>query len=558
MSSINKFVIVTGGVMSGIGKGVTVAAIGKLFQFRGYSVCPIKIDPYLNVDPGTMNPGEHGEIFVSDEVFEFKPVGDKDYVYRICESDLDLGNYERFLDVNVHPSQNITSGQVFLDIILNERRGKYQGQTVQMIPHVSNKIIERIENLKNKAEILLIEVGGTVGDIEGNIFLEALRQLRLKYGMENVVFIHVTWVPYLGSVAEYKTKPTQHSIRELLARGIVPDFVVCRSEKPIPAPVKDKIALFGNLSNKSVISNPNLDVIYEIPLIFEEQGFGDLLSTRLRLQPRRSSIEISKNVSDWQQVTELFKYADKEVTIGIAGKYMQNKDTYISVREALSHAAAHLGARLKIKWIDTDSNINYDSVFQVVDGILVPGGFGARGTEGKIKIAMECVNRKIPYLGICLGLQMAVVALARMKLGLKDANSQEIDPNTPHPVIAILESQKNVKFMGGTMRLGKYRAILKPNTLVYDAYGVDVVEERHRHRLEVNPEYIPLLEEKGVIFSGFSEKEHLAEFMELDRKKHPFFVGTQAHPEFKSRPHRPHPLYKAFVKAALERKYGAN
>ncbi len=539
--------------MSGIGKGAVTASIGKLFQFRGYSVLPIKIDPYLNVDPGVMNPGEHGEVFVTEEVWKFDPLGDGKYVYTIAELDQDFGTYERFFDKNMHPSQNITSGQVFLTVILKEREGHYLGRTVQMIPHVSNEIIARIEEQKNNADILLIEVGGTVGDIEGNIFLEALRQLRLKYGSDNIVFVHTTWVPYLSPISEFKTKPTQHSTRELLARGIVPDFIVCRSERSITEKIKKKIALFGNVPQEHVISNPNLDNVYKLPLVFETQKFGDLLVRKLGLDARISSVEIAKNINNWEALIKRYETATKHVVIGIAGKYLQNMDTYFSVREALTHAAAHLDAKLEIKWINTEEKID-PQIFEIVDGILVPGGFGLRGTEGKIEIAKECINRKIPYLGICFGLQMAVVSFARYFVGLKDAHSQEVDPHTPHPVIVLQESQKSIHQLGGTMRLGGYPAKLKPNTLVHKIYQKDEIVERHRHRWEVNPEYVPLLEEHGLIISGIYEEENLVEFIELPTDKHPFFVGTQAHPEFKSRPNRPHPLYKAFVAAALKYK----
>ncbi len=550
-----KLIVITGGVMSGIGKGAVTASIGKILQFRGFNVKPIKIDPYLNIDPGVMNPAEHGEVFVSDQVWNFDAGGLLTESFQLAELDQDFGSYERILDVNTHPSQNITSGQVFLSVISKERKGEYLGRTVQMIPHVTNEVITRIlSHVDEDTDVLLIEIGGTVGDIEGNIFYEAVRQLIHHYGKKNIILVETAWVPYLETVLEHKTKPTQHATRELLSRGLVPDIIVCRSTKHIPDHIKQKIANFCNVSKEAVISNPNLSIIYQLPLVFEEQRLGQIIADLLDLKSSLHEREITNRINEWQRIVNKFLNARKTVTIGIAGKYMQNKDTYISVREALSHAAAHHDAKLEIKWIDTDNAID-ESIFTQVDGILVPGGFGKRGTENKMKIAWHCFKQKIPYLGICFGMQLALVAIARHACNLENANSVEIDPKTPHPIITLQPLQKTVTFKGGTMRLGAYTAVLKQGSLISKIYGEATrISERHRHRWEVNPEYIPVLEDAGITFSGFSEGDGLVEFIEVSPDIHPFFVGTQAHPEFKSRPNRPHPLYRAFIQAALENK----
>ncbi|MHA2364683.1 MAG: CTP synthase [Candidatus Hodarchaeales archaeon] len=555
---MTRIIVVTGGVMSGIGKGHITASIGKMMQWRNYTVTPIKIDPYLNTDPGLMNPSEHGEIFVTDEVWEFQSIGNGDTL-RIAELDQDFGSYERFLNQNMHPSQNISSGQVFTSILNEERTGAYLGKTVQMIPHVTDKIKQRImsfaqkDNERKNPHLLLVEIGGTVGDIEGDLFLEAVRQVQLELGRENVIFVHTTLIPFNEPVQEFKTKPSQHSTQQLLSRGIFPDFIVCRSDSPIDEGTRTKIALFCNVTVNHVIDNPNIEEknLYSLPLYFEKQLFGQLLSDRLSLPSILSPIEIASRMNNWKQIIHNFDHSTEKITIGIAGKYTKNKDAYKSIKEALLHAAGQLRLAGNITWIDTDSQADLKENISKIDGILVPGGFGSRGTEKKIEIAQLALEEKIPYLGICFGMQLATVAYARTYAGLKDANSQEIDKHTPHPIVTLQEEQKIKAGLGGTMRLGRWPAALKENCYVSRMYGNSTeIWERHRHRWEINNEYIPQLEKAGLIFSGFSLNTNLVEFIELPEENHIFFIGTQAHPEYQSRPEKPHPIYMEFIRKA--------
>lgn len=548
-----KIIFITGGVMSGIGKGIVTSSIGMLLKTRGFNVKVIKCDPYLCVDPGTMNPYEHGEVFVTDKVWSYEQGGNQ---YNIAELDQDFGNYERFLDIQIHPSQNVTSGQIFLTVLNRERDGGYLGQTVQMIPHVTDEIKSRIEGVidkENPEDFLLIEIGGTTGDIEGELYLETARQLLREYGKERVILVHVTWVPYNQPVNEFKTKPSQHSMSLLYARGLFPEFIVCRSEKPIDDNAIEKIALYGNLKKERIIKNENLDNIYHVPLKFEEQNLCSMIISYFNLNPRKTVRKIVDELNDWEELTNKIKKSEMEVNVAVAGKYTANLDAYYSIREALIHGGVANNVRVNIDFIDVET-VNKDFNIDNYDGILVPGGFGERGAEEKITIATKCIEKKKPYLGICFGMQLGLVAIARNLCDLKEANSFEVNKNTPHPVINFVEGQKDIKRFGGTMRLGSYTAELKENTIVYNLYGNKTIKERHRHRLEVNPEYIEKLE-NCLIVSGVAKDDHkLIEFIELPTNKHPFFVGTQAHPEFNSRINKPSPLYKGFIKACKEEK----
>jgi CTP synthase len=526
-----KYLIVTGGVMSGLGKGITTASIGKLLQSRGFKVTAIKIDPYLNVDAGTMNPFEHGEIFVTDDGGEI---------------DLDMGHYERFLDINLTKEHNITTGQIYGEVIRKERRGDYLGRTVQIIPHVTDLIKNRIREVAQKsgAEICLVEIGGTVGDIEGMPFLEAVRQLRLEEGSENVAFIHVTLVPVLDVVGEQKTKPTQHSVKELRELGIMPDAVVCRARSPLSESAKRKISLFCNVPENAVVSAPDVENIYRVPLLLEQEGLGALLLGRLRLTARRDDL------SEWRRIVEGMEKARRVLRVAMVGKYIRIPDTYLSINEALKHAAAANGCRVEIDWIDAEKFEESPKELEKLsahDGILVPGGFGQRGSEGKIAAISYARQHSAPFLGLCFGFQLAVVEFAR-SIGLKQANSTELDPKTPHPVIFILPEQKKVKELGGTMRLGAHEIRLGRGTKAREIYGSDRIWERHRHRYEVNPRYIPKLTKAGLKFSGKSPDGKRMEILEIPN--HPFFLATQFHPEFKSRPGKPSPVFDAFVRAA--------
>ncbi|MDI6821370.1 MAG: CTP synthase [Actinomycetota bacterium] len=528
-----KYIFVTGGVVSSLGKGITCASLGRLLKCRGLKVTIQKLDPYLNVDPGTMSPFQHGEVYVTEDG---------------TETDLDLGHYERFIDENLNRDSNVTAGTIYWSIVTKERRGDFLGGTVQVIPHVTNEIKERILKMagENQPDIVITEVGGTVGDIEGLPFLEAIRQFRKDVGKENVLYIHVTLIPYLRAPAELKTKPTQHSVKELRSIGIQPDIIVCRSDRPLSDALKRKIALFCDVDPHAVISAIDLDNIYEIPLILHREGLDDIVVGHLELDCGEADL------SEWERLIERVQNIREKVKIALVGKYVQLPDAYLSVVEALRHAGFYREREIDLQWVDAEtlSPAEVERRLSQIDGILVPGGFGVRGIEGKIRAVTFARENKIPFLGICLGLQCAVVEFARNVSELKDANSSEFDPNTPHPVIDLLPKQKEIREMGGTMRLGAYPCTLVPGTKAHAAYESDLVFERHRHRYEVNNRYRQKLSDRGMVFSGLSPDEKLVEIIELS--DHPWFVSTQFHPEFKSRPDRPHPLFKDFIGAALQ------
>ncbi len=525
-----KYVFVTGGVVSSLGKGITGASLGRLLTARGLKVVSQKLDPYINVDPGTMNPFQHGEVFVTDDG---------------GETDLDLGHYERFTGSNLRRASNVTAGSVYLSVIQKERRGDYLGDTVQVIPHITNEIKERIRAVAgpDDADVVITEVGGTVGDIESLPFLEAIRQFANDVGHDNALFLHVTLVPYIASSEELKTKPTQHSVAELRSKGIQPDVIVVRSDRPIDDAVRRKISLFCDVAARAVISAPDASDIYEVPLILHRGGLDQVVCERLGLDCRQPDLE------PWEAMVERAMSATEPVTIGIVGKYVDLPDAYLSVVEALRHGAAAENRVLEIRWIPSDelTGMLAESYLEDVDGIVVPGGFGPRGIEGKIAAIRHARERGLPFLGLCLGLQCAVIEFARDVLGYSDANSTEFDPTTPHPVIDLMESQHGVEEKGGTMRLGLYPAKLVEGSLVRSLYGAELIYERHRHRWEVNNRYRRDLEEAGMRLSGVAPDDSLVEFIELP--DHPFFVATQAHPEFKSRPDAPHPLFRALVAA---------
>ncbi|KGQ21633.2 CTP synthase [Thermus filiformis] len=532
-----KYVFVTGGVVSSLGKGILTSSLGAILRARGYRVTAIKIDPYVNVDAGTMRPYEHGEVFVTADG---------------AETDLDIGHYERFLDVDLFRGNNLTTGQVYLSVIQKERRGEYLSQTVQVIPHITDEIKDRIRQVakEQEAEIVVVEVGGTVGDIESLPFLEAIRQFRFDEGEENTLYLHLTLVPYLSTSEEFKTKPTQHSVATLRGVGIQPDIVVLRSEKEVPEEVRRKVALFTNVRPNHVFSSPNVEHLYEIPLLLEGQGLGKAVERALGLEP------VFPNLSFWQDAVAVLRNPERTVRIAIAGKYVRMPDAYLSLLEALKHAGIRNRARVEVKWVDAEAleNGDLDEAFRDVQGILVPGGFGVRGIEGKIRAARYARERGVPYLGICLGLQVAVIEFARHVAGLEKANSTEFDPYTPHPVIDLMPEQLEVEGLGGTMRLGDWPMRIRPGTLLHRLYGREEVMERHRHRYEVNPAYVEVLERAGLVVSGVTpgmkgRGERLVEAVEL--RDHPFFLALQSHPEFKSRPMRPSPPFVGFVAAAL-------
>ena len=525
-----KYIFVTGGVVSSVGKGITTASIGRLIKSRGASVSTIKLDPYLNVDPGTMSPYQHGEVFVTEDG---------------AETDLDLGHYERFTDENLSRASNVTTGQVYSTVIAKERRGDYLGGTIQVIPHITNEIKDRLRlaSRRHDADVVIVEVGGTVGDIEGQAFIEAIRQLRREVGRQNALYIHVTLVPEIGG-GELKTKPTQQSVRELRSLGIQPDIIIARAERPIPEDVKEKIALFCDVDTDAVISMPTADTIYEVPLILEESGLGAYLARELGL-PREGDLK------EWRNLVDQIRRPRRPLRIAIVGKYVELPDAYMSVLESLTHAGLWHNVEPEIVWVnaETVSPEELARTLRTVSGIVVPGGFGARGTEGKVAASRWARENRIPYLGLCYGLHMAVIDVARNVLGLSKANSTEIDPNTPYPVIDLMPDQKGVE-MGGTMRLGMWPCQLQPGTKTAAAYAVPEVSERHRHRFEVNNSFRGRLADAGFIVSGASPDGQLAEIMELE--DHPFFVGVQFHPEFRSRPTNPHPLFRDFIAAAKE------
>ncbi|HML40619.1 MAG TPA: CTP synthase [Bellilinea sp.] len=530
-----KYIFYTGGVVSSVGKGVTAAATGRLLKERGFNVAVQKLDPYINVDPGTMSPYQHGEVYVLDDG---------------AETDLDLGHYERFIDIRLNRACNMTTGQVYAEVISKERRGDYLGGTIQVIPHITNEIKRRISLVAKttNAEIVLVEVGGTVGDIESLPFLEALRQLRSDLGRENTMYIHVTWLPYIGATGELKTKPTQHSVSELRSIGISPDMIVPRSDYPVDKSITEKIAVFCDVEKRAVVPMVTSKILYEIPLLLEEAGVADIIMDKLNLQARK--------MPDWKEWKMLVRQVEKKkptVKIALVGKYVELHDAYMSVREAINHAALHLGVEPEIAWIPSAELERGKNIKELEEAhaILVPGGFGSRGIEGKIQAARLARTQNIPYLGLCLGMQLMVTEFGRAILDDESANSTEFDRSTPNPVIDLMPDQQNVSDMGGTMRLGLYPCKLVPGSIAQKAYAADLVEERHRHRFEFNNTYRKIFEENGMVFSGVSPDGRLVEICEI--KDHPFMVGTQFHPEFLSRPNRPHPLFKAFIQAACDR-----
>ena len=533
--SKQKYIFITGGVVSGLGKGITAASLGRLLKSRGLKVTAQKLDPYLNVDPGTMNPVQHGEVFVTDDG---------------AETDLDLGHYERFIDESLSQNSNLTSGRVYWKVISDERKGVYGGQTIQIIPHVTNEIKRYISrNAETGADVCLVEIGGTIGDIESQPFLEAIRQFAVEYGRENCVFIHVTLVPYLAASDELKSKPTQHSVKEMLALGIQPDIIVCRTEHPLTDDIKNKIALFCNVSKECVIENNNCDILYAVPMMLKEQKMDEVVMKKLGIDAP------NQDLSDWEEMLYALRNPKQTVKIALVGKYVELHDSYISVNEALKHGGISTMSAVDIHWIDSESleadDANLDEILGDMDGILVPGGFGSRGIEGKILAANYARTHGIPYLGICLGMQIAIIEFARNVLNMQGANSAEINPETPFPLIDILPEKKNISDLGGTLRLGQYPCIHNEKSKSYQLYGEKEIFERHRHRYEVNNDYRDSLLQGGMIFAGTSPDNHIVEMIELP--DHPWFVACQFHPEFKSRPNKPHPLFRGFVTAAAER-----
>ena len=539
MNKRTKYIFVTGGVVSALGKGITAASLGRLLKNRGLKVSIQKFDPYLNVDPGTMSPYQHGEVFVTDDG---------------AETDLDLGHYERFIDENLTQNSNITTGRIYWSVISKERRGEYLGGTVQVIPHITNAIKDKVYRAAKErdVDVVITEIGGTVGDIESQPFLEAIRQVRSEVGGDNVCFIHVTLVPYLGKAGELKTKPTQHSVKELRTIGIQPDIIVCRSEKELSEDIKNKIGLFCNIDGKSVIQNLDADHLYEVPLMLHAEGLDNLVCEKLHLGCK----DIDN--SEWIDMVQRIKNLEDEVTIALVGKYVELHDAYISVVEALSHGGLANNTKVNIKWVNSEELESQDvnEVLKGVQGILVPGGFGDRGVEGKIDAIRWARENKVPFLGICLGMQCAVIEFARNVLGLEGAHSSELNPDTKYPVIDIMPEQKDIEDLGGTMRLGVYPCKLDKETKAYDCYKDEVIYERHRHRYEFNNEYKKEIIENGMTIAGTSPDGRLVEIVEIE--DHPWFVAAQFHPELKSRPNRPHPLFTGFIEAAVAEKTKEN
>ena len=530
-----KYVFVTGGVVSGLGKGITAASLGRLLKARGYKVTMQKFDPYINIDPGTMNPIQHGEVFVTEDG---------------TETDLDLGHYERFIDESLDKNSNVTTGKIYWSVLHKERRGDYGGGTVQVIPHITNEIKSRFYRnfTDDETRIAIIEVGGTVGDIESQPFLESIRQFQHEVGHENAILIHVTLIPYLSASQELKTKPTQASVKDLQGMGIQPDIIVCRSEYPLENGMKDKIALFCNVPKSNVLQNLDVEVLYEAPLAMEKEHLAEVVCKSLNLP------DSEPDLSEWSEMVEALKSPQHEVEIALVGKYTQLHDAYISVVEALKHGGIPSRSSVKIRWIDSETvtDENVAETLKGVDGVLVPGGFGYRGIEGMISAIKYARENNIPYLGLCLGMQLAIVEFARHVVGYEDAHSIELDPNTTHPVIALMPDQADIEDIGGTLRLGSFPCVLDPSSRAYGLYGSENINERHRHRYEVNNDYRAALTEKGMSLSGLSPDGRIVEMCEIP--SHPFFVATQAHPEFKSRPNKPHPLFRGLVEAALKGK----
>ncbi|MGQ4832660.1 MAG: CTP synthase [Candidatus Asgardarchaeia archaeon] len=547
---MSKYIFITGGVMSGLGKGITAASIAKILQFRGYKVDMIKIDPYFNVDAGTMNPIEHGEVFVTEEVWNFTPADN--FTFRICELDQDFGTYERFLNQNLHPMNSVSSGQIYLSVILKERVGEYLGKTIQIIPHIVDEIKRRIRMSENhsKPDVMIVEIGGTVGDIESMPFLEAVRQFILEEGQENALLIHVTYVPYLETVGQFKTKPTQHSVKVLQGAGLQPRIIICRSKDYIDEKAKAKISLFSNVEKRAVFSNPDVPVTYEMPIILENQGLGHLLIEYLHLSQKEKISEFTA----WKSYIDRIKNLKDSISIGLVGKYVTIKDSYISINEALKHAGYKYEVDVKLHFFDSEEFERKSSTLSKlnsVDGILLTPGFGKRGVEGMIKTATYAFEQKKPLLGICFGAQIMFIAFCRKYLGLSDANSTEVDEKTTNPVVDMLPEQKKIKEKGGTMRLGVHEVYLVKGTRLYNAYNKDVILERFRHRYHIMPEYAKKAVKKGLIISAFDRERRIINAIEL---KDFWAVGVQFHPEYKSRLLRPSPLYTAFIKAVLEEK----
>lgn len=524
-----KYIFVTGGVVSSLGKGIATSSIGLLLKSRGLTVVPLKFDPYVNVDPGTMSPFQHGEVFVTEDG---------------AETDLDLGHYERFMDLNLSQDNNLTTGQIYLSVIEKERRGEYLGRTIQVVPHITGEIKSRIRKLADRRDVVITEIGGTVGDIESLPFLEAARQFALEEGKENVLYIHLTLVPYISASCEYKTKPTQHSVNKLREIGIQPDILMCRAESPLPPEAREKIALFCNVRPEAVIEAVDVDSVYKVPLVFAAQRLDQLVCRmlKLRCQPLQ--------LLSWKEFVHRLENSSQVLEIGLCGKYVGLHDAYKSVIEAIHHAAAALGVKVQIRWLEAQeiTAATVEQKLAGLAGLVVPGGFGVRGMEGKMEAITFCRERKLPFLGLCVGMQVAVIEFARSVCGLKGANSTEFNPRTRHPVIFLLPQQRGIKRKGHTMRLGSYPCRLRRGTLAYRCYGRENIAERHRHRYEFNNRYLQELERRGMIASGRSPDGELVEIVEL--RDHPFFLACQFHPEFKSRPLRPHPLFLGFLKAA--------
>jgi CTP synthase len=538
MTTNTKYIFVTGGVVSSLGKGITAASLGRLLKSRGYRVTIQKFDPYINIDPGTMSPYQHGEVFVTDDG---------------AETDLDLGHYERFIDINLSKNSNTTTGKIYQSVINKERRGDYLGGTVQVIPHITNEIKERVFRVgqQDNADFVITEIGGTVGDIESLPFLEAIRQVKKDVGKNDVLYIHVTLVPYISAAGELKTKPTQHSVKELRSIGISPDIIVCRSEKPISKEMREKMAMFCDVDPEAVIQNLTARSIYEVPMLMEEQGLDTIVLRKLEMEDK------PKDMQGWHDmVARILKKYDKKVTIAVVGKYVALQDAYISITESLRHAAVANEAELDIHWVNAEEieadDTDMAKVMAGVDGILVPGGFGNRGIEGKIKAIQYAREHKIPFLGICLGMQCAVIEFARHVCGMADANSSEFNPNSTHPVIDLMPEQIDVEDLGGTMRLGLYPCKVYPDTLTSKAYNAELIYERHRHRYEFNNAFREKIVGKGLVLGGTLPNGRLVEIVELPESEHPWFLGAQFHPEFKSRPTNPHPLFREFVGAAVK------
>ena len=538
MTTNTKNIFVTGGVVSSLGKGITAASLGRLLKSRGYRVTIQKFDPYINIDPGTMSPYQHGEVFVTDDG---------------AETDLDLGHYERFIDINLSKNSNTTTGKIYQSVINKERRGDYLGGTVQVIPHITNEIKERVFRVgqQDNADFVITEIGGTVGDIESLPFLEAIRQVKKDVGKNDVLYIHVTLVPYISAAGELKTKPTQHSVKELRSIGISPDILVCRSEKPISKEMREKMAMFCDVDPDAVIQNLTARSIYEVPMLMEEQGLDTIVLRKLAMEDK------PKDMQGWHDmVARMLKKYDKKVTIAVVGKYVALQDAYISITESLRHAAVANETELDIHWVNAEEieadDTDMDKVMAGVDGILVPGGFGNRGIEGKIKAIQYAREHKIPFFGICLGMQCAVIEFARHVCGMADANSSEFNPNSTHPVIDLMPEQLDVEDLGGTMRLGLYPCKVYPDTLTSKAYNAELIYERHRHRYEFNNAFREEIVGKGLVLGGTLPNGRLVEIVELPESEHPWFLGAQFHPEFKSRPTNPHPLFREFVGAAVK------